>query len=256
MWEKLSIVLLLSVALTGCMGLQTGEEVGSLDQASDQPVNETDSQSAHGDGQTAADGEANGTDTQDDIEEEKAQAEGNQTGQEDATSSDEDASDGEDGSVPWTRNGSVELGWVAAIGANFTGEAPEASAQGQQDADHCPTARLIIPAGAAKLVITVAAQPVNASGSQDPVNATAPGAGLYTLYIETADGEEVYLGGTEALAAEGANLTYSTSDPVPGPWSLEMRPMGPVVQQTWAVDTGLSGQATDPPGDVSVETVC
>ncbi len=256
MWEKLSIVLLLSVALTGCMGLQTGEEVGPLEQANDQPANETDDQSARGDGQAATDGEANETDTRDDTDEQTGQDQGNQAGQEDGTSSDEDASDGEDAPVPWARNGSVELGWVAAAGANFTGQAPQASAQGQGDAEHCPTARLAVAAGTGDLVITVAAQPVNTSGSEDPANTTALGAGLYTVYLQTADGQEILLDGTEALAADGANLTYSTSDPAPGPWTIEMRPMGPVVQQTWTVDAGLSGQAVDLPGALTYETTC
>lgn len=258
MWEKLSIVVLLSVALTGCMGLQTGEEVAPLDHSSDQATNETDSQGPDGQSQTAAGDEAaNQTDEQDPSaeEEEKADEQDDGAEQTDDTAESQDDQDQEP-TTPWTRDGSLELGWVAAAGANFTGQASEASAQGQQDAEHCPTARLVVPAGTGDLVITVAAQPVNASAPEDPADAEVPGAGLYTVYLHTSGGEEIYLDGTEAIDADGTNLTYSTTDPAPGPWTIEMRPMGPVVQQTWTVDAGLSGQAVDPPGEFAYETTC
>lgn len=250
------IVVLLSVSLTGCMGIQTGEEVGPLEQTNEQAPNATGTEDAQDDGQAATeDGGTNGTAAEDAGDDQRTDDPANGT-DDDATEDETTTSEDEEPASPWTRNGTLELGWMAAAGANFTGQAPNASAQGERGAEHCPDARLVVPQGASHLTISSTAEPANASAPEDPGNATPPGAGLYTLYIQTADGEEIYLSGGDAAASDRSDLVHETDEPAPGAWTLEMRPMGPVVAQTWTVDAGLSGTTVDAPGPLTYETLC
>lgn len=254
MWAKLSVTLLLIASSTGCLGLETGEEVVPLEPAASHDGNTSATQD---DGQTTADG-AGANETQEEPSTGEAGSSGDDPGSSEETVGSDADDEGDDDPEPiaWSREGSLALGWVAAVGGNFTGEVSQASGQGETDGDHCPRAHLIVPKGTGDLTLRVSGQPVEANASGDPANASAPGAGLYTVYIQTADGQEIYLDGPSATDAEGAELRHEAKDPAPGTWTIEMRPWGPVVQQTWEVQASLAGQTVVLPGPLAYVPTC
>ncbi|HWG90844.1 MAG TPA: hypothetical protein VNZ52_08365 [Candidatus Thermoplasmatota archaeon] len=139
--------------------------------------------------------------------------------------------------VPWTRQGAIAVGWVAAVG---TAGYPEP--QGVQDGSHCPSANFTVPEGAALLSIVMEAEHVSAS---------RPGAGTYTLVLTDPSGRKSYYDPVlSGIPPESDQSKVEKEDPEPGEWLMEMHPIGPVVNQVWGVTVSMEGESPfAPSGD-------
>lgn len=145
---------------------------------------------------------------------------------------------------PWTLAGEARLGWAAAVGAGGA-----AAAQGTQDADRCADASFLVPAGATRLHVKLAGEPVDPNG---------PGAGTYRITLVAPDATAVAMqpATKDVPEAEGATNEHVAEPPAVGEWKLHAEPIGPAVQQVWTLTIELAGESVEMPAALVVMAAC
>lgn len=245
-------LVLVAAALGGC--LEGGEEIDPLEttnrsnatghQATQDPTSRASSNGSTTQGGSSGNGTSqagNGT----------AGAGGNGTGSSPPNgSSPPPAPKTTPAPVPWALNGSVELGYLAAVGVEWT--APSQGNDTPEDVErtdgaHCPTANLTVPSTSQQLGLVV---------RNETVDPDEPGAGAYTLILTPPEGDPVHLDWASSAGPERGRMNWSTASPAPGAWGLEVKAEGPVVQQSWTIEVTLAGAAVQPPGALRLATTC
>lgn len=270
--------LLVTAGLTGC--LQSGEPLdaattGTADGSEQtQPDHRSSGNgSAAGSNTSTEDGSngesssssgdstwTNGTDEQQDAAEGNESTDGNASGSGSGSSR-------RVGPTAFELNSSVEVGYLAAVGIEWIAPTEEAGAEGQNatirdpgqtDAEHCPVANATVPTGSQQLAVEIQGEPVNGSPAVPPGGdpSTPSAAGAYTIVITAPDGSTTELSWAQGQAGDGAETNWTTSEPVPGNWTIEAEPEGPVVQQTWQVDLAVTGEALEPPTALPLSSTC
>lgn len=243
----LASILLVTAALAGC--IQQGEELSpnagapdASDDAQDQGSEESGSESGSPSGGTS--GSTGSSSNQTAGSTDDGESDTNDTSQGDTGQAD----DTEPQPEPFNLTGTVEIGYLAVFGTDWLGGPAEENVgdNGLIDASHCPSANVTVPASTDELSILV---------HDEVVDPDEPGVGAYEITIHSPQGEEVVLDWIASETGDGS-MNWSTEDPASGNWTIETDPIGPVVDQAWAVDYTLSGEAVSPPTSLSAETTC
>lgn len=121
---------------------------------------------------------------------------------------------------PWMLEDEREAGWTAGFGAG-------GSATGVSE---CYGLTWDTPDGALAMSLDIGAKIVDEGGS----------IGVYEVRLY--EGEN-----SSKLGPYTEEETLEFEDPATGPWSIELDPFGPVVDQHWSLSVKLDGEGTDGP---------
>ena len=125
----------------------------------------------------------------------------------------------------WQVEGSIELGWIAGVGAQpFVGDL----FMGIRSHDTCPSAAFYVPGGGASAVEIDISVPD-----------TGEGAGLFDVAIGTPEA-------VTFLSYPISEMEYDEDDPPAGIWSLEIKPRGATAAQTIGFQVSLQGEGSAP----------
>lgn len=128
--------------------------------------------------------------------------------------------DGSDGGG-WNVTESTRVAWILGVGTGGP------AGGGVTSADACPSLLIGVAENATRLEVRVRSEAVNTS---------EPGAGIGQMRLASPDGERHEAG---PIVEPTASITID--DPASGSWEFDLRPVGPVVSQSWYVTVSLSG---------------
>lgn len=129
-----------------------------------------------------------------------------------------------DDGEPWTLEGNVSLGWIAAAG---THAAAGDTIVGVRSHDQCPSVSFVVPAGANTVSITFTPSLVGS------------GAGTYTVAIASPDA-------VTYISPPISEASFEDEEPEAGPWVIELKPQGATVNQTWPFEIVVDGDREAP----------